>query len=204
MKTLAMETNRIITSEMVWEEERVFLFIDLNNSTYLAEKLGNKLFSYLITQCVAEIYPLVHQYKAQLYQIVGDEIVLTWLKSECSDVARVAQLFFDFEKKISNSAVNYRQCYGLLPTFKAACHLGKVAVSANIFAADEPVYRGDVLNTCGGLFKLCKALDKRMAVTEAFVNEMKTPAPFRVLPLGRYLIKGKQNYENIYTVSEDQ
>jgi len=203
MKTLAMEPQKATMNETVWEEDRIFLFIDLNNSTYLAEKLGNKLFSYLITQCVADIYPLLHQYKAQLYQIVGDEIVLTWRRSDCTDTAKVVQLFFDFEKRLLNATGSYRANYGLVPTFKATCHLGKVAVSGNIFSADEPVYRGDVLNTCGGLFKLCKALDKRLAVTEAFVKEIRKPTTLNIVPLGRYLIKGKQNYEAVYTILPD-
>ena len=203
MKTLAMEPQKATMNETVWEEDRIFLFIDLNNSTYLAEKLGNKLFSYLITQCVADIYPLVHQYKAQLYQIVGDEIVLTWRRSDCTDTGKVVQLFFDFEKRLLNATGSYRTNYGLAPTFKATCHLGKVAVSGNIFSADEPVYRGDVLNTCGGLFKLCKALDKRLAVTEAFVKEIRKPTTLSIVPLGRYLIKGKQNYEAVYTILPD-
>lgn len=198
MKTLVMKKKQII--EQVWEEDRIFLFIDLNNSSHLAEKLGNRSFSYLITQCIADIYPLIHKYKAQLYQIVGDEIVLSWTKSDCPITTPVAQLFFDFEKHLKKSAQKYQKYFGTIPTFKATAHLGKVAVSINHLVPDEPIYRGDVLNTCGGLFELCKTLDKSLVVTENFINHLDVPNDFQVEPLGRFLIKGKANFENVYSL----
>jgi adenylate cyclase len=198
LKVKESESNKV--GEAVWEEDRIFLFIDLNNSTHLAEKLGNKLFSYLITQCVADIYPILHKYSARLYHIVGDEIVLSWLRAECKDTTDVVHLFFDFENQLRQSAEMYERTFGVVPIFKATCHLGKVAVSSDIFTADEPVYRGNVLNTCGGLFKLCRVLNKPMIVTEAFVNSINTPQYLNIQNLGRYLIKGKLNYENVFGV----
>ena len=199
MKALSMKKSHEI--DEVWEEERIFLFIDLNNSTHLAEKLGNKLFSYLITQCVADIYPLIHQYKAQLYQIVGDEIVLSWTRQDCRNTANVLNLFFDFRDKLLLRSASYLNEFGHLPTFKATCHLGKVAVSSNIFNVDEPVYRGDVLNTCGGLLKLCKTLDQSLIATDDFVNSLDHPPYLIIQPLGRYMIKGKIKHENVYGMS---
>lgn len=200
MKTLSMKKSHDIDD--VWEEERIFLFIDLNNSTYLAERLGNKLFSYLITQCVADIYPFIHQYKAQLYQIVGDEIVLSWARQDCRDTADVLNLFFDFRDKLLLRSVSYLREFGYAPKFKATCHLGKVAVSSNIFIADEPVYRGDVLNTCAGLLKLCKTMDQSAVITEDFVKALHpSQNELNIKSIGRYMIKGKLNHENVYSVN---
>jgi adenylate cyclase len=196
----SLVSKKLHKMDEIWEEERIFLFIALNNSTYLTQKLGNKLFSYLITQCVADIYPIIHQYKAQLYQIAGDEIVLSWARQDCRNTGDVLNLFFDFRDKLLLRTAAYKKDFGNMPIFTATSHLGKVAVSSNIFRADEPVYRGDVLKTCGGLLKLCTALDKPIIVTEDFINSLSKSHDFTIQPLGRYLIKGKPDHENVYGV----
>jgi adenylate cyclase len=199
MKAASMKKS--IEFNDVWEEERIFLFIDLNDSTFLAEKLGNKLFSYLITQCVADLYPLIHQYKASLYQIVGDEIVLCWAKQDCCDNADILNLFFDFSDKLLLRSSIYKEEFGHAPTFKATGNIGKVAVSSS-FNSNEPIYRGDVLNTCGGLLSLCKTLNKPLIVTESFINSLGTNhASVNVQPIGRYLVKGKSKHENIFSIT---
>lgn len=60
------------------EEERVFLFMDLKSSTFYAEKLGHFKYSRLIQDCFKDISSAVVKNHAQIYQYVGDEVVLTW------------------------------------------------------------------------------------------------------------------------------
>ncbi len=186
----------------IWEEERVFLFIDMNNSTYLAERLGNKLFSYLITQFVADIYPLIQLYKAELYQVVGDEIVLTWIRRDYGTGACVVNLFFDFQQKVALRGEYYVEKFGHVPCFKAIAHLGSVAVSVDDFFAHGPIYRGNVLNTCGGLLHLCKQLETPLIVTEEFALSVSTSSSFVTRPLGSFLVKGKRRFEKIFGIEK--
>jgi adenylate cyclase len=59
------------------EEERIFMFLDLKASTTIAEKIGHYKFSLLIQDCFSDI-SVVERYEAEVYQYVGDEVVLTW------------------------------------------------------------------------------------------------------------------------------
>ena len=59
------------------EEFRIFMFVDLNSSTTIAEKLGHLSYSNFIKDCFYDL-AVVHNYGAQIYQYVGDEAVLTW------------------------------------------------------------------------------------------------------------------------------
>lgn len=59
-------------------ENRIFLFLDLKGSTTIAEKLGHVLYSRFIRSCFHDLTDLVVRYDAQIYQYVGDEVVLSW------------------------------------------------------------------------------------------------------------------------------
>ena len=59
------------------EEERIFMFMDLKSSTSIAESLGHIKYSSFILDAFMDINQVLYPYNAQVYQYVGDEIVLT-------------------------------------------------------------------------------------------------------------------------------
>lgn len=70
------------------EEYRIFMFVDLNSSTIIAEKLGHLAYSNFIKDCFYDL-SVVHHYNAQIYQYVGDEAVLSWEKYKMKRVYRM-------------------------------------------------------------------------------------------------------------------
>jgi len=60
------------------EENRIFMFLDLKNSTGITEKLGHRVYSRFIRDCFHDLTDLIIRYRAEIYQFVGDEVVLTW------------------------------------------------------------------------------------------------------------------------------
>jgi adenylate cyclase len=66
------------------EESRIIVFIDLRNSTPIAEKLGNNYFEF-IRDFIFCISAGVMEHDGRIYQYVGDEIVAWWpeLKRKC-------------------------------------------------------------------------------------------------------------------------
>ena len=54
------------------------MFMDLKSSTTVAEKLGHLKYSSFIRDSFMDINEVVPLYNAQVYQYVGDEIVLSW------------------------------------------------------------------------------------------------------------------------------
>jgi adenylate cyclase len=59
-------------------ENRIFMFMDLRGSTAIAEKLGHNKYSKLMQNCYHDLTDVVINYKASIYQYVGDEVVLCW------------------------------------------------------------------------------------------------------------------------------
>ena len=59
------------------EEDRIFLFIDLEGSTTLAEQLGNIRYHALLRRFIADITPPVIRNGGEIDRYVGDQIILT-------------------------------------------------------------------------------------------------------------------------------
>ena len=77
------EVNRAgVFRPMGTTRDRAFMFLDLKSSTHLAEKLEHVSYSRLVQDCYAELTVPLIQYNAEVYQYVGDEVVLTWRMSE--------------------------------------------------------------------------------------------------------------------------
>ncbi len=63
-------------------EQKVFLLIDMKNSTGLAEKLGPIRFHELLNDFFRDIADAALECDAEIHKYVGDEAILTWPKGE--------------------------------------------------------------------------------------------------------------------------
>src|SRR5918993_4412510 len=60
------------------EERRIFMFVDLNSSTSIAEQLGDEKYHSLLKDFFADITAPILENKGSIYQYVGDEVVIAW------------------------------------------------------------------------------------------------------------------------------
>ena len=137
-------------------ENRIFMFLDLKNSTTIAEKLGHILYSKLLQQCFLDLNQLIPYSGASIYQYVGDEAVLTWkIKHYESNFIKPIQLFFAFKKKLEKKSKYYNSKFGVVPEFKAGVNAGVVTVAEIGSIKREIAYHGDVVNTASRLRSAC-------------------------------------------------
>src|SRR5829696_8515337 len=66
------------------EENRIIIFIDLRNSTPIAEKLGNIDYFEFIRDFIFCISAGIMEHDGRIYQYVGDEIVAWWPSSKAN------------------------------------------------------------------------------------------------------------------------
>lgn len=185
------------------EEERVFLFMDLKSSTHYAEKLGHFKYSRLIQDCFKDISSAVTKNKAEIYQFVGDEVVLTWkLKDGVRDMNCI-QVFYDFLAVLDKRQDYYQKHYGMVPVFKAGVHAGKVMVAEVGELKMEIAYHGDAINTASRIQGLCNSYDTRLLVSESLIEELKKKNQLngRFFSLGEILLNGKQFATTLYRVN---
>ncbi len=173
------------------EEERIFMFLDMKDSTALAERLGNLKFSALVRDFFQDLTLPVMQTRAEVSHYIGDEAVLTWTLEAGIERANCVRLFFEFEKAIARRAPYYQAAYGLTPGFKAGAHLGRVVSTEVGEVKSEIVYHGDVLNTAARIQGLCNETGEGLLLSKALAERLTLPASLQEADLGQRELKGK-------------
>ncbi len=182
------------------EEERIFMFIDLNDSTKLAEKWGHIKMSAYLQEFFADLSELIIPYQGEIYQFVGDEAVVTWpLKRNKEENANCLQLYYAFREHLAKKKSCYNEQFGQIPDFKAGINCGTVVVSEVGKYKVELAYHGDVMNTTARMTSQCRILEKPVLVSEAMYNAMDCNN-YEVESIGDAQFRGKEKYTSLYYI----
>ena len=184
-------------------EDRIFLFMDLKSSTSYAERLGNVKYSQLIQDCFDDINQLVEKFKAEIYQYVGDEVILTWKTNQVLPSRVYIEVFYSYQEWLAKRAPYYLDKYGLLPEFKAGLHGGTVTAAEIGNIKREIAYHGDVLNTASRLQSICNQYHERLLISGDLLNRIGDLNGYISRALGAVQLKGKQSKIEVFAITED-
>ena len=183
------------------EEERIFMFLDMKSSTTIAEQLGHVRFYSLLNELFHEISQPVLQTKAEIYQYIGDEVVLTWSVKHGLENSNCLKAFFMFQESLLRNSDHYFKNFGVTPAFKAGLHFGKV-ISAQIGdLKQEIVYNGDVLNTTARIQDECNKYQRDFLVSGPLMNRLKQMNGFQWESVDTVLLRGKETEVELFTVT---
>ncbi len=180
------------------EVNKIFLFIDLNSSTSIAEKIGNKNYSSFLIDYFHDMTGAILMSRAEIYQYIGDEIILTWNFDKGIKHARCINCFYDIKNALELNKEKYLEKYGFYPEFKAALHAGSVSVTWIGSIKKEIVYHGDVLNTTARIQNECNKYNQCFLISDYILNNIQVPEYLRSDFVGEVQLKGKQKKVKIY------
>lgn len=172
-------------------ENRIFMFLDMKDSTTIAEKLGEEKFFNLIADCFEDATNPILWNKGQIYQYVGDEIVITWTLKDGLEDVHYLRCFFDIEEALEQRRSHYESEYGLMPTFKAGAHEGLCITGEMGVIKKEISHYGDVLNTTARIQGKCNDFGASFLVSESLLEISGQNVPFNVQKLGPVSLKGR-------------
>src|SRR4029077_10486978 len=123
---LFLAINQLLGEGVLWkfirgkyhqprEEERIFMFLDMKSSTTIAEQLGHVRFYALLNELFNEISQPVLQTKAEIYQYIGDEVVLTWPVEDGLENSNCLKTFFMYRESLIMHSENYLKNFGVRP-----------------------------------------------------------------------------------------
>jgi adenylate cyclase len=180
-------------------EDRIFLFIDLKDSTTIAEKLGHIRYSRLLQSFFNDLNYVLPKYHGDIYQYVGDEAVVTWKKQAGLKDLNCIRFHYAFRKRIDRRSGYYQKKYSLVPDFKAGLNMGEVTAAEVGILKREIAYHGDVLNTAARIQQLCNEYGKSILTTQSVVVYL-PKRDFNIQLLGEKILKGKVKPEKIYSI----
>ena len=182
-------------------EELIFLFLDLKGSTTLAEKLGHDNYSRFIKECVHELTPIIQRYQANVYQYVGDEVVLYWKKDDGFNHMRCVKTFFDFIEALQRREKFFLSRYGEVPTFKAGMDFGAVTATEIGDIKRDIAFHGDVLNTASRLEKKCNDFNESLIISQHLIDKIPANGSFTFKFLSDLPLRGKSERIKFYAVN---
>ena len=183
-------------------EERIFMFLDLRGATTIAEKLGEIKYFNFLKDVFRDSTPDILRSKGEIYQYVGDEIVISWKKESGTQNANCLQCFFGIQQRLLESASYYKETYnGIVPQFKAGLHFGFVMVGEIGVVKRDIAYSGDVLNTAARIQAKCNELGVNILISKNLLVKLGSlPTLFKPKEIGNIALRGKHDAVTLYTV----
>ncbi len=180
------------------EENRIFLFLDMKDSTTIAAMLGHAHYSRLIQDCFRDLTDSVLRFQVEIYQYIGDEAVLTWKPARGIRNANCIRVYYDFINTLNRRADYYRQQYGVVPFFKAGVNAGPVTVSEIGVIKREIAYLSEVLHTAARIQGKCNELREGILISNSLMILLENIPGISFETMGAVELRGKIEKEEIF------
>jgi adenylate cyclase len=183
------------------KEERFFLFVDIAGSTPLAERIGPDA----VHRFLGEVFRLasdpIDDHRGEVYQYVGDEIVITWTVAEGRDGARPVACFFAIEQALARAAPEFEREFGAVPRLRAGLHGGPVITGEVGGSRRAIVYHGDVMNTTSRIEQATRDLERQFLVSSDAMERLADLGCFALDDLGPQRLRGRAAAMHVYAVA---
>jgi adenylate cyclase len=173
------------------EENRFVLFVDIAGSTGLAERLGGVGIHRFLDRTFRLLTLAVVDYRGEVLNYVGDEVIVTWRESGGAVDCRPLQCFVAMRDALAQESSQFEREFGAVPRIRGSLHFGPVIVGEIGDVKRAIVFNGDVMNTAARLEELSRNVDGGFLASRAAMERFSTAPPFAVRDLGRLPIRGR-------------
>jgi len=173
------------------DEERIFMFLDLKSSTTIAEEIGHRLYFEFMSDFIADATIPILNNHGEIYQYVGDEIVISWRMDQGHFDPHCIQCFFDIRNQIEQLSPRYLAKFGVIPEFKAGLHYGNVTVGEVGVVKKDLIFFGDALNTTAHIRTKCNEYKAELLISSDLAGKLNTEA-YEMKCIGDTRLKGKK------------
>lgn len=181
------------------KEKRLFLFIDLMDSTAIAERIGPLEFTHFKHDFFCALSQPLASTKGTIVQYVGDEVMITWLTKDLSEKACPFIFIAQAKKRIQKEQDYYLQRYGSLPRFRSGIHAGEVVVAEVGDIRRDIVYSGDVVNSAARLLQSCRPEGVDLLISEDAAQVIHESCRHDLKLHGELKLRGRQGLMQVLT-----
>ncbi len=181
-------------------EERFFLFVDVVGSTPVAERLGPHAVHRYLDRVFRIASDPVDEHYGEVFQYVGDEMVVTWTLAEGRQEARPLACLFAIEAALAAAAPDFEREFGTVPKVRAALHAGEVVTGEIGGSRRAIVFHGDVMNTTSRIENATRELGRNFLVSEEALTRLDDASGYSPEDLGQHQLRGREAMVRLYTV----
>ncbi|MCI4668618.1 MAG: adenylate/guanylate cyclase domain-containing protein [Bacteroidia bacterium] len=182
------------------EEERIFMFMDLRASTTIAERLGHLKWHYFLNDFFYDIAEPVRKSRGEIYQYVGDEVVISWPKTIGIKNLNCIHAFFGIWDTMARRKEYYLETYGYEPVFKAGYHVGMVVIGEIGDFKRDIVFHGDTVNTASRIQMECNHYNRRLLMSDTLLNQLDLKEEYTSEYITKIKLRGKEQIIELYSL----
>ena len=179
-------------------ECRIVMFMDLKDSTPIAEKLGHQQYFKFIREFIYQISNALIEHGGSIYQYVGDEVVVSWL-FEKKNTRKCMDALIEARKNLQKRGEHFRRHYGQIPEFRVGIHLGNVTVGEIGVIKKDIAMSGDTMNTTARIRSACSELNQKYVVSKDFKENVELKE-WQTESLGIIELKGKNHGIELFSL----
>jgi len=171
-------------------ERRIFMFVDIEGSTELSRSLSLEHYYGLVNDFFRDVAGPVVESRGEIYEYVGDEVVISWEYDTGIQNSNCVRAFFDIEKAVWRHSGQYLSRYGAVPAFKAGLHEGEV-ITAEMGGLKKVIaFNGEVLNVTARIQGECNRLGRRFLASRRLTDQLEIPDNVTPTPMGMVDLRG--------------
>ncbi len=173
------------------QEKRIFMFLDMKSSTSIAERLGHLEYFTLLKTAYADMTNPILETLGEIYQYVGDEIVVSWSLKNGLYHDNCLECFRKIDNIFKERNAYYNKRFGVVPSFKAGYHIGEVTVGEIGIIKKDIIYTGDILNTTARIQDECNTYNAKTLISNDLIKVLPKSDTFLFTKIGSLILRGK-------------
>ncbi len=179
-------------------ERRIVMFIDLKDSTPIAEKLGHNEYFMFIRDFINYVSIAMIEFDGRIYQYVGDEVVVSWRYS-LVNIKKCMAALIEARRLLQKNGHRFRRKYDIVPEFRAGIHVGDVTIGEIGVIKKDLAMSGDTMNTTARIRSACSELNQKFIVSKDFIDLIDLKE-WQSESLGKIELKGKKDDVELYAL----
>jgi len=184
------------------EEEHIVAFMDLKGSTPLAERLGPERYHDFLNDVFFDLADPITESGGDVYQYVGDEIVVTWTAKRGIKNASCVAFLFAVEDALARHRGTFLADYGAEPRLRGALHIGPLMVGEIGDLKRQIVMIGDTMNTAARIEGACRKFGRDYVASGLLLQRIGAlPAGVSAESLGPVPLAGKSGEVELFALS---
>jgi len=185
-------------------EKKIFMFLDIADSTSIAERIGHIEFHKFLNDFFFDINDSIIDNGGEIYKYVGDEVIVVWkFNKKIEKNIKCINCYLKIKEIINNKENIYKNKYGFVPKFRAGFHCGNVISGEMGDTKKEITYLGDTVNTTSRIQSECRNLGKEVLLSKDLVLNINTDTTVIYDYIGKIKLRGKINEIELYTINNN-
>jgi adenylate cyclase len=170
-------------------EQKVLMFLDINDSTSLAARLGAIETKSLVGKFLFDISAPITDNGGEIYLYKGDGLIALWSWEEGVAHRKILHAIDAVFATIERERPQYLEEFGLVPAFRVGVHGGEVVVSEQGDIKRSIGIYGNTINLAARMEDAAKAHGVACAISGDVAEALPADAA-RLLPIGHERVRG--------------